>query len=139
MSEKYNIHDPTLFAGLTALAESSFPKRCNNCRRSYSDVDSFIAQTRGIDGHSGLKAAKGDEGETMVELYRNCVCGSTLLDFFNDRRDLSDDGAVRRARFGELMIYLESRGIPQHLARLELLKVLNGECSQVLSELPPDD
>lgn len=139
MSEKYNIHDPTLFAGLTALAESSFPKRCNNCGRSYPDVDSFIAQTRGIEGHSGLKAARDDAGESMVELYRNCVCGSTLLDFFNDRRDLTDEGAVRRARFGELMIYLESRGIPQHLARLELLKVLSGECSQVLSELPPDD
>lgn len=139
MSEQYNIHDPTLFAGLTALAESSFPKRCNNCGRSYPDVASFIAQTRGIEGHSGLKAARGDAGESMVELYRNCVCGSTLLDFFNDRRDLTDEGATRRARFGELLLYLESRGISQHLARLELLKVLNGESSQVLSELPPDD
>ena len=133
------IHDPTLFAGLTALAASAFPKRCNTCGRIYPDVQSFITQTRTIAGHSGLKAVKTDDNSTMVELFRHCVCGSTLLDFFNDRRDLSDNGLARRARFGELLAYLASRGIPQHQARLEILKVLQGDISQVLSNLPPNN
>ena len=139
MNAQSTIHDPTLFAGLTALAKSSFPKRCNTCGRDYPNVDSFIAETEALQGHSGLKAAMDDEGDSMVELFRNCVCGSTLLDFFNDRRDLTDEGARRRANFGEVLGYLEARGIPHHQARLELLKVMQGENSQVLSELPPDD
>ncbi|HEY7771988.1 MAG TPA: hypothetical protein VIC26_02315 [Marinagarivorans sp.] len=138
MSKPNTIHDPTLFAGLTALAKSSFPKRCNNCGRSYPNVESFIAETRAVQGHSGLKAAKNEAGDTMVELFRNCVCGSTLLDFFNDRRDLTDEGLRRRRHFGELLHYLESRGIGHQQARLEVLKVMQGEGSRVLSELPPD-
>lgn len=139
MLTQNTINDPTLFAGLTALAESAFPKRCNTCGRNYPDIHTFIAQTQDLVGHSGLKSSTTYEGETLVELFRNCVCGSTLLDFFNDRRDLSDEGIQRRLRFSELLSYLEARGIPHHQARLEILKLLQGEGSQILSQLPPDE
>ncbi|MCK9987662.1 MAG: hypothetical protein AzoDbin1_04134, partial [Azoarcus sp.] len=42
------------------------------------------------------------DGQVIVELFRNCVCGSTLMDCFRDRRDTSEAGLRRRARFGEL-------------------------------------
>ncbi|WP_053981948.1 hypothetical protein [Marinagarivorans algicola] len=133
------INDPKLFAGLTALAESSFPKTCNTCGRNYPDVESFISQTQGLIGHSGLKASTGDTGAPLVELFRNCVCGSTLLDLFNDRRDISNEGIERRLRFDQLLRYLEARNIPRLQARSEILKVLHGEGSKLLSQLPPSE
>ena len=129
------VHDPTLFANLTALAESAFPKCCNSCGRIYPDAKSFIEQTDAIRGHSGLKASEGDDGEEIVELFRNCICGSTLLDFFNDRRDLSEQGRLRRERFGDSLAYLVSKGVPRLEAREALLKLLHGQSSNLFRDL----
>lgn len=131
------IHDPTLFAGLTALAESTFPKKCHTCGRQYPDVASFIAETQDLEHHTGLKASTDYDGETLVELFRNCICGSTLLDFFNDRRDLTHEGIKRRKTFSSLLNYLEARDINRQQARLEILKILHGEESELLSQLLP--
>ena len=75
--------DRCLLDGLQALADSAFPKRCNNCGRTFDSVRDFIAETVSVrNGISGAKASRGDDEEVIVELYRNCVCGSTLMDFF---------------------------------------------------------
>ncbi len=127
-----------LYAGLQALAESAFPKRCNNCGRSFATAAEFIAATENIPGRrSGFKATRDDDGQSIVELFRNCSCGSTLMDNFSDRRDLSEAGLKRRQRFGELLDYLVAQGLAFETARAELKKVLRGERSTILAKFRP--
>lgn len=130
------LRDPTLVAGLRALAEASFPKRCANCGAVYEDVHDYAQRTAPISSaRSGLKQSRDDDGRTIVELFRNCACGSTLMDFFGDRRDLSDAGARRRQRFAELLTYLVGAGLDGVVARAELLKVMRGEASEILARI----
>lgn len=124
------------YAGLRELAESAFPKRCRNCGRTYQTADEFIAATQPLaPERSGLKQSLDDDGRAIVELFRNCECGSTLMDCFNDRRDLSEAGLRRRQRFGELVDYLAGQGLPRLTARDELLKVMRGQPSELLGNL----
>ena len=121
------------YAGLRELAESTFPKRCRNCGRSYATAAEFIAATEPTAADkSGLKQSKDDDGRAIVELFRNCVCGSTLMDCFNDRRNLSNAGNYRRHRCAELLAYLATQGIEHAVARQELLNVVRGQSSELL-------
>ena len=130
--------DPTLVAGLRALAEASFPKRCAACGAVYEDVHDYVRSTAPISAtRSGLKQSVGDDGQTIVELFRNCACGSTLMDAFGDRRDFSDAGARRRHRFTELLDYLVGQGLDRAVARAELLVVMNGGTSEILAGIKP--
>lgn len=127
-----------LFEGLHALRKSAFPKHCANCGRTFDTAEQFLAETESIrDGLSGLKQSYDDDDSPIIELYRNCVCGSTLMDFFSDRRDFSERGVQRRKRFGELLEYLMGSGMERELARTELLKVLRGEKSELLQQYGP--
>jgi predicted nucleic acid-binding Zn-ribbon protein len=130
--------DPELVAGLRALAEASFPKRCASCGAVYEDVHDYVRRTVPISAtRSGLKQSSDDDGQTIVEMFRNCACGSTLMDFFNDRRDPSEAGARRRQRFAELLTYLVGAGLDNAVARAELLKVMHGGTSEVLARVKP--
>lgn len=121
------------YSGLRELAESAFPKRCRNCGRTYRDAAEFVAATAPLAADkSGLKQSRDDDGRAIVELFRNCVCGSTLMDCFNDRRDFSEAGLRRRQRFGDLLVHLEGQGLDPAIARSELLKVLRGQGSEIL-------
>ncbi len=127
-----------LFAGLTALAESSFPKKCANCGRSFETAEAFLQETRNINETStGLKQSEDDDGMHIVEAFRNCPCGSTLMDFFSDRRDLSEAGLKRRAKFEKLLCFLVDNELDAETARTELLKVVHGEKSEILSAMHP--
>lgn len=127
--------DLALFADLQALANTAFPKRCNTCGRVFNNPEEFVRETESIRGVSGLKSASDDDGRPVVELFRNCPCGSTLMDAFRDRRDASETGLWRRAKFGDLMDRLVARGVPREVARAELLKVLRGEGSELLTKV----
>lgn len=125
--------DSTLLAGLRALAASSFPKRCGTCGKVFQDVADYVTQTASIAADkSGLKQSRDDDGQPIVELFRNCTCGSTLMDFFSDRRDLSSAGEQRRRRFHELIQLLVGRGLDRAVARTELLKAARGQPSEIL-------
>lgn len=134
-----NAHwDPELIAGLRALAEASFPKRCASCGAVYEDVHDYVRRTVPIsETRSGLKQSSDDDGRTIVEMFRNCACGSTLMDFFGDRRDPSEAGARRRQRFAELLTYLVSTGLTGVVARTELLTVMHGGTSEILARVKP--
>jgi len=126
------------FQDLRALADSAFPKRCANCGRIYETAEQFLANTRNITpDRSGLKSSVNEDGAVIVEAFRNCVCGSTLMDFFGDRRDPSDAGVARREHFGELVRYFVTQGLEHDVARSELLKVLRGERSEILEDFRP--
>ncbi|MBI1891941.1 MAG: oxidoreductase [Burkholderiales bacterium] len=130
------LQDEALFAGLKALAESAFPKHCKNCGRIFESAEQFLRETRKIDQkRSGLKQSWDDNDVPIVEVYRNCPCGSTLMDFFSDRRDLSQNGLARREKFGKLMGQLIAHGWQHDTARAELLKVLRGEKSELIEQL----
>lgn len=102
---------------------------------TYNGPEDFIAKTESLSGKSGLKSSYDDSDATIVELYRNCICGSTLMDFFSDRRDNSEKGAERRRLFDKLLQTLESRNVVREVARIELLKILRGEKSELIESL----
>jgi hypothetical protein len=133
-----NLSYSEFFAGLNALAETAFPKRCATCGRVFETAEQFLSETNKIkDTISGLKSSEDIEGGQIVELFRNCPCGSTLMESFSDRRDVSEQGRNRRKRFDELMRYLVFHGFEKTVARSELLKVLRGEKSEVLANILP--
>lgn len=125
--------DQHLFDGLKALAESAFPKRCNSCGHHFETAEQFLLETQRVRANiSGLKQSYDDNDASIVEVYRNCSCGSTLMDFFSDRRDISEQGLKRREIFGQLLDELVSKGWEKDLARSELLKFMRGEENTLL-------
>lgn len=129
--------DAEFYTGLQEIAEGGFPKHCAFCGRNFASAEDYIRQTLQVGmGGSGLKQTHDDDGNVVVELFRNCVCGSTLLGYFGDRRDRSEAGLRRRARFDELVHSLVARGLAPGRARAELLKILRGEPSTLLRRVP---
>jgi hypothetical protein len=124
-----------LFKGLKALSDASFPKRCANCGAEYESVKDYVQKTQDVSGQSGLKKGYDDDGKPIVELFRNCVCGSTLMDCFNDRRQATEAGIKRRMLFDKLLKDLQQEGLKASSAREQLLKVLRGEHSEVLTRI----
>lgn len=133
--EKSDTFIKDLYANLQALSKTAFPKKCSNCGRIFETEEDFVLKTRSCDNQSGLKSSLDEEDQPIVELFRNCVCGSTLMDFFSERRDLSEQGIRRRQVFGKLLVMLEEKGLSVDEARQELLKFMKGKRSQVLENL----
>lgn len=122
--------------GLSALLESSFPKKCKVCGREYRTAQQFLQETQDLpSAKSCLKEAIEDDGTAIVEVFRNCVCGSTLMDEFNDRRDASEQGRLRREKFARSLQQLMKQGLEYPVARAELLKLLRGQPSPIIDGL----
>lgn len=130
-----NLTDQELFEGLQALSDAAFPKTCSSCGRVYHSATEFATRSLAPSGRSGLKQGLDDDDQPVVELFRNCQCGSTLLDFFEDRRDNSTRGQKRREVFGKVLGNLENRGMTRTEARQELRKLMNGKPSPKLEAL----
>jgi hypothetical protein len=127
--------DSGLFAGLQELSAGAFPKICPNCGRTYENLAQFLELTVPSGRMSGLKSALDDDDRPVVELFRNCVCGSTLMDFCRSRRDESADGLRRRATFSRMLDRLVRRGVSRDAAHAELLKLTRGEHSELINRL----
>ncbi len=126
--------DNEFFSGLRELAESAFPKRCANCGREYQNAAEFLAATQPLRvDSSGLKQSRDDDGQAIVDLFRNCVCGSTLLESFWNRRNLSEDGIKRRIRFQDMVAKLVAKGCTAESSRDELLKLMRGQPNDLLT------
>lgn len=65
-----------------------------------------------------------DDDEIYLEIYRNCDCGSTLMEFFSSRRDLSEQGIRKRTIFGELLLALDKAGYEKADSRSLLLEFM---------------
>lgn len=116
--------------------ESSFPKHCNACGRRYETAEDFLRDTHDLPAsRSCLKEAIEDDGTAIVEVFRNCICGSTLMDEFSNRRDESEKGRLRREKFDMLLKQLVQKGLDQEVARQELRNFMNGRSSPVLDEI----
>lgn len=127
-----------LYSGLSFIMAASFPKRCANCGAVFETADDFLERTRAAGGASGLKESSDEDERPLVEVFRNCTCGSTLMEVCADRRDVSPAGLARREKFSKLMTMLEGAGIEASVARLELLKVMRGEPSALLENIGLD-
>ena len=132
MTDSYS---ENFFIGLKSLVESAFPKKCPMCGKVYNCEQDFINDTTKIRDKTGLKQSYDDDEQPIVELYRNCSCGSTLMNFFGDRRNNDIEGEKRRIKFGELLDYLLSEGLEPTIARGELLKAIRGEKSDILKNI----
>jgi hypothetical protein len=120
------------YANLRELAQGSFPRRCHTCGRSYETADELLHATTSIaSDHSGLKQGFDDDGIAIIESFRNCTCGSTLMDFFHCRRDVTISGVNRRKTFDRLVSQLLNSGIEELRAKAEILKWLQGEGSDL--------
>lgn len=135
MTDKANTDEQQLFADLKTLSDSAFPKQCATCGRVYESPEDFIQNSSAPMSGSGLKQGWDDDDQNIVELFRNCECGSTLMDFFMDRRDGSERGLRRRDVFGRLLDTLEQKGLDRTTARQELVGVMNGNQSEKLESL----
>lgn len=124
--------NPQVFQGLQTLLESSFPKQCSNCGYVYRTAEQFFAETTGMPrGRSSLKSFVDDDGVPVVEAFRNCRCGSTLMDEFGCRRDLSETGVKRRAAFAHTLALLIEMNISEAEARAEIAHFMHGEPSRL--------
>ena len=122
------MQEQLFFEGLRALAEAAFPKHCACCGRVFATADEFIQQTQAMRQNvSGLKQSFDDNNVAIVEVYRNCLCGSTLMDFFSDRRDTSEASLQRRQLFERLLPPLMEKGMERTAAREYLLHVVRGQ------------
>ena len=122
------MQEQLFFEGLRALAEAAFPRHCACCGRVFATADEFIGQTRALRQNvSGLKQSFDDNNVAIVEVYRNCLCGSTLMDFFSDRRDTSEACQQRRLLFERLLPLLMKKGMERAAARAYLLHVVRGQ------------
>ncbi|OAI10217.1 oxidoreductase [Methylomonas lenta] len=124
------------FQGLSALFESSFPKKCSVCGKVYKNSDQFLSETQNMpNGRSSLKEAIEDNGTAIVEVFRNCACGSTLMDEFNSRRDNSSQGQKRRLQFDKLLNILQKQGITTEIGRREIINFINGQHSDIIDSI----
>jgi len=139
MSEEISYEDQ-LFKGLKALTESAFPKKCASCGAVFETADQFFTATELVGGkHTGLTQAEEEDGSYIVESFRNCPCGSTMLVFFSDRRDTSEAGLKRRENFEKLLDFLDGQGLDREIARKELIKVVRGERSEIIEKYRPQN
>ncbi len=114
----------SLYQGLKAIWDTEFPKTCPKCGRVYHSFEEYLVDTIALPHSSGLMGYDiGDPGQ-QVGLFRNCACGTTIMAFCHDRRDLSESGNKRRELFGELMNRLVEAGISALDARQKLLSAL---------------
>ena len=122
------------------MEESAFPKKCRNCGRVFETPADFFTETRDIiEDDRGLKQIVDEDSSVVVEAFRNCPCGSTLMDHFSDRRDMSPAARERRERFDEYLNYLVDEGLDADIAYAELVKVARGGESEILAEFKPPE
>jgi hypothetical protein len=124
--------ETAFYKGLQSLMSYAFPRRCARCGAEYQTVEEFLARTGTVRNLSGLRESRYEDGEPIVELFRNCVCGSTLMEVFRDRRDMSRQGRLRRRVFDRILETLIQKGMEREAARRELLKIMRGDESGLL-------
>lgn len=123
--------DQEFYGGLRELADSAFPKHCRHCGQEYANATDFLTATLSLRANaSGLKQSLDDDGQMIVDLFRNCACGSTLLESFQNRRDCSEQGDKRRKIFQEMVNRLVEQNWSADKARAELLKLMHASASE---------
>ncbi|MBE9504973.1 MAG: oxidoreductase [Proteobacteria bacterium] len=125
-----------LYLGLQILATLSFPKSCDGCGEIFETAEQFKSKTGKNSQKSRiLKHFKDDRGQFVVQLFSDCVCGSKLKDFFTNCHELAEMRLKRRQKFEKMLNHLVNAGLEKTTARMELLKTLRGEKSELLEKI----
>jgi len=119
-----SISTSSLYQGLRAIWDTEFPKTCPKCGRVYVSFEEYLVDTLPLEFSSGLMGYAIHEPEEQVGLFRNCACGTTIMAFCHDRRDVSEAGLMRRQLFGQLLQRLVDHGATVEEARRRLLEEL---------------
>ena len=127
-------HDE-LYGRLKAFDEEGFPKTCGTCGRVYESASAFIANTTAARAGSALKQSHDENGETVIELFRDCQCGSTLMSPFYSRRGSSDLASKCRHEFDQLIKHMTDSGHTHASAGEELRHVITGGYADILEQL----
>jgi hypothetical protein len=118
---------------LAHLVSDSLPKVCQSCGRRYEDLDAFLQNTHRIPFATGLfQREEGEDGNDIIDLIRNCPCGSTLMVVFHNRRQHSPRKQRKRRLFDRLMHVLEQEGVETETARTELRHAVRNEPTPLL-------
>ncbi len=117
------------------LMHGMFPKRCQCCGREFKDLDEFLAKTVPIPDGVSILASIEHEDTSVIDINRNCSCGSTLMVVASERRDTSPQGKDFRQKFGEAVKRLENNGVDGEKARKELLDMLHNNLKEDDSEI----
>lgn len=117
---------PAPHDGLTVRSADLFPLLCTRCQRRFTQLQDFIVRTTPIFQSSGLmQREEPDTGGTYVLLLRNCLCGASLALRCQDRRNQTDQGRLRRNRFGTLVNLLVEVGVEPAKAEQEVRRLLH--------------
>ena len=117
---------------LKSLVSKSFPKHCG-CGKTYATVEQFLDETAESNYPTNILQVIGYTDTSLAALCRNCSCGAALIVILNDRRDRTKNGIRIREEFGSLLRTCEASGIKPHIARKELLTILQGGTSNLLA------
>lgn len=93
--EKFSLFSESVVEKLRKHYADSFPKKCNSCGRLYQDREQYLEETK------RLRRVSTVYDDLGLQEYRNCLCGSTLVLWSQDRRDNSLYGIARRKLFDE--------------------------------------
>lgn len=109
------------------LQAEAFPKKCPSCGKVYASEQQFLAETTSVAyTPSDIRPVRDDAADSSIylEVFRNCACGSTLMELFRSRRDLSEQGLTRRQLFDSMLAILLEAGHDRQEARAILLQQL---------------
>jgi len=108
------------------LQAEAFPKQCRNCGKVYANEQQFLAETSAAaHASSDIRPVRDDDDSNVyLEVFRNCACGSTLMELFHSRRDLTEQGLTRRQLFDSMLGILLEAGHDRQEARAILLQQL---------------
>lgn len=123
------------YGQLKAFDTESFPKTCRNCGKVYDSAKAFIADTNPAKTDSALKQSYDEHGEVVVELFRDCQCGSTLMNPFYSRRGSGDLASKCRHEFDQLIKHMTANGHTHATAGEELRHVITGGYADILDQL----
>ena len=105
------------------LFSDRFPKTCTSCNKVFENRSSYLKSTTPASAGSLLFSEYG------LQEYRNCTCGTTMSIWGqeDDRRDITKDGALKRAIFTNCMDKLSSRGLGTEELLIKSLRKLFNE------------
>lgn len=127
---------PTMsVVGVRSAEDSGFPKTCRNCGRNYKTLGEFVRDTVSTTQGAGLKQGFTDDEQAIVELFRNCQCGSTLMSAMHSRRGNSDLASECRDQFDKLVAQMAATGKTHESAREDLRQVITGGYGDILEQL----
>ncbi|MCB1615570.1 MAG: hypothetical protein KDI30_06110 [Pseudomonadales bacterium] len=113
---------------------ANFPERCPACGEIHTTLLDHH-QSATPDNPFQISRNITDHGELRIEARFRCGCGHETKTSTPERRDHSEKGIKRRKTFDELMAIMMAKGIKKGQAKMELLKVVRGEESYLISKV----